>query len=196
MWNVFPCHDNTIIGGSPSPCSVIYLIFLSWYTLPRSQWVNIVFEEPHSSCQSQLNFHEQIPIILGVWPFWLTPFFFRSVTFWRAYGRVQVSTFHFKMSGLLTWTMDFGKVLFHDPSWYLLFNTMRTEQNGHFADCINFIKNVNILFQISKFVLNFPINKSSLVQVMAWCQIGTKPLSGPMMGGGGASLWHGKKYQN
>ena len=30
--------------------------------------------------------YEQIPIILGVWPFWLTNFFFRSITFWRAYG--------------------------------------------------------------------------------------------------------------
>ena len=30
--------------------------------------------------------YEQIPIMLGVWPFWLTPFFFRSITFWRAYG--------------------------------------------------------------------------------------------------------------
>ena len=29
--------------------------------------------------------YEQIPIILGVWPFWLTPFFFRSITFWGAY---------------------------------------------------------------------------------------------------------------
>ena len=30
--------------------------------------------------------YEQIPIILGVWPFWLTLFFFRLITFWRAYG--------------------------------------------------------------------------------------------------------------
>ena len=30
--------------------------------------------------------YEQIPIILGVWPFWLTPFLFQSITFWRAYG--------------------------------------------------------------------------------------------------------------
>ena len=30
--------------------------------------------------------YEQISIILGVWPFCLTPFFFRSITFWRAYG--------------------------------------------------------------------------------------------------------------
>ena len=30
--------------------------------------------------------YEQISIILGVWPFCLTPFIFRSITFWRAYG--------------------------------------------------------------------------------------------------------------
>ena len=30
--------------------------------------------------------YEQISIILGVWPFCLTPFFFRSITFWWAYG--------------------------------------------------------------------------------------------------------------
>ena len=30
--------------------------------------------------------YEQIPIILGVWQFCLTPFFFRSITFWRAFG--------------------------------------------------------------------------------------------------------------
>ena len=30
--------------------------------------------------------YEQIPIILVVWPFWLTLFFFQSITFWRAYG--------------------------------------------------------------------------------------------------------------
>ena len=30
--------------------------------------------------------YEQIPIILGVWPFWLTPFFFWSITFLRAYA--------------------------------------------------------------------------------------------------------------
>ena len=28
----------------------------------------------------------KIPIILGVWPFWLTPFFILSITIWRAYG--------------------------------------------------------------------------------------------------------------
>ena len=32
----------------------------------------------HNMSRSQL--------YLGFWPFWLTPFFFRSITFWRAYG--------------------------------------------------------------------------------------------------------------
>ena len=30
--------------------------------------------------------YEQIPIIIVVWPFWLTPFFFRSIIFWWAWG--------------------------------------------------------------------------------------------------------------
>ena len=30
--------------------------------------------------------YEQIPIIFGVWPFWLTPFYFRFITFWWVYG--------------------------------------------------------------------------------------------------------------
>ena len=38
-----------------------------------------------NTCLSSTQY-EQIPIILGVWPFWLTPFFFRSITFWQAYG--------------------------------------------------------------------------------------------------------------
>ena len=32
--------------------------------------------------------YQQISIILGVWPFCLTPFFFRSITFWRADGSI------------------------------------------------------------------------------------------------------------
>ena len=40
----------------------------------------------HSNTGLSSTQYEQIPIILGVWPFWLTPFFFRSITFWRAYG--------------------------------------------------------------------------------------------------------------
>ena len=40
----------------------------------------------HSNIGLSSTQYEQIPIILEVWPFWLTPFFFRSVTFWRAYA--------------------------------------------------------------------------------------------------------------
>ena len=45
------------------------------------------------------------------------------------------------------------------------------------------IENDRILIRISlKFVPMGPIrNKPALVQVMAWCQIGDKPLFGPMM---------------
>ena len=38
-----------------------------------------------NTCLSSTQY-EQIPIILGVWPFWLTTFFFRSIRIWRAYG--------------------------------------------------------------------------------------------------------------
>ena len=49
--------------------------------------------------------------------------------------------------------------------------------------CIFLNENVWILIRISlKFVPVVPIyNKSALVQIMAWCLTGTKPLSEPMM---------------
>ena len=40
----------------------------------------------HSNTGLSSTQYEQIPIIFGVWPFWLTPFFFWSITFWRVYG--------------------------------------------------------------------------------------------------------------
>ena len=39
----------------------------------------------HSNTGLSNTQYEQIPIIFGVWPFWLTHFFFRSITFWRVY---------------------------------------------------------------------------------------------------------------
>ena len=30
--------------------------------------------------------YEQSPIVFWVWSFWLTPFFFQSITYWRVYG--------------------------------------------------------------------------------------------------------------
>ena len=67
------------------------------------------------------------------------------------------------------------------------FNTLRPRQNGrHFADvfkCIFLDENVWIPIKISlKFVPKCSINNiSSLVQIMAWCLPGNKPLSEPMM---------------
>ena len=40
----------------------------------------------HSNAGLSSTQYEQIPIIFGVWPFWLTPFFFRSITLLRVYG--------------------------------------------------------------------------------------------------------------
>ena len=52
-----------------------------------------------------------------------------------------------------------------------------------FSKCFAFHENLRILIQISmKFVPKLPIvDKSTLVQVMAWQQTGNKPLSKPMM---------------
>ena len=67
-------------------------------------------------------------------------------------------------------------------------NTLRPRQNGrHFADdilkCIFLNGNVWILIKISlKFVPKGPINNiPTLVQIMAWCRPGDKPLSESMM---------------
>ena len=79
------------------------------------------------------------------------------------------------------------------PFWllqYLLFiNTLRPRQNRrHFADdifkCIFLNENVWILIKISlKFVPKGSINNyiPALVQIMAWCRAGDKPLFEPMM---------------
>ena len=67
--------------------------------------------------------------------------------------------------------------------------TLRPRQNGrHFADifkCIFLNENVWILIKISlKFVPQGPINNiPALVQIMAWCRPGDKPLSEPMLVG-------------
>ena len=43
-------------------------------------------------------------------------------------------------------------------------------------------KKVRIFIQVSmKYVPNGPINNKSLVQIMAWCRLGDKPLSEPVM---------------
>ena len=73
-------------------------------------------------------------------------------------------------------------------AWRSEFNTLRPRQNGrHFADdiftCIFLNENASIAIKISlKCVPKGPINNiPALVQIMAWCRPGDKPLSEPMM---------------
>ena len=68
--------------------------------------------------------------------------------------------------------------------WFLFFNTLQPRQNGgHFADGIfkGISFNENVCFSIKmslKFVPKSPIdNIPALVQIMAWCRPGDKPLS-------------------
>ena len=71
---------------------------------------------------------------------------------------------------------------------WIIHNTLKLGQNGHhFLDAtfkyIFFAENCCILEQISlKFVPRGSINNlAALVQMMAWCLTGTKPLSEPTM---------------
>ena len=71
---------------------------------------------------------------------------------------------------------------------YSSFNTLRPRQNGrHFADdifkCIFLNEDIWIAIKISlKFVPKVRINNiPALVQIMAWCRPGDKPLAEPMM---------------
>ena len=68
------------------------------------------------------------------------------------------------------------------------FNSMRPRQNGsRFADdlfkCIFLNENVRSSIKISlEFIPKGPINKiSALIQIMAWCRSGDKPLSEAMV---------------
>ena len=66
---------------------------------------------------------------------------------------------------------------------HLPLNKMAVILEDNILKCIFLNENDRILTQISlKFVPRSEIdNKSALVQVMAWCQTGNKPLPEPMM---------------
>ena len=73
-------------------------------------------------------------------------------------------------------------------SYLGLFITLRTRQNGRrFLDsifkCIFLNENVWISIKVSlQFIPKGPINNiPALVQIMAWCRVGAKPLSETMM---------------
>ena len=90
--------------------------------------------------------------------------------------------FSFKM---MHFKMHLSSILFSVLQWV---NTLRPRQNGcHFPKvifkCIFLNKNIGILIKILlKFSSKGPINNiPALVQIMAWCRPGDKPLSEPMM---------------
>ena len=85
------------------------------------------------------------------------------------------------------YTRTYILILHKSISWSR-YNTLRPRKNGrHFADdiveCIFLNENIWISIKISlKFVLKGSINNiPSLVQIMAWCRTGDKPLSEPMI---------------
>ena len=71
---------------------------------------------------------------------------------------------------------------------YIVFSTLRPRQIGfHFPDILKTMflnENIRISIEISlKFVPSGLIsNIQALVQIMAWCRPGDKPLSEPMIG--------------
>ena len=66
---------------------------------------------------------------------------------------------------------------------HLLLDKMAAISQTLFSNAFSWMKKYCILINISlKFVPKGPINNiPALVQIMAWCQIGAKPLSEPTM---------------
>ena len=95
--------------------------------------------------------------------------------------------------GILSWIFNKALVIISNNPCFVLatyydVNSLRPRQNGrHFADGTFklFFQNENVWISIKislKFVPKAPINNiPSLVQIMAWCRPGDKPLSEPMM---------------
>ena len=88
--------------------------------------------------------------------------------------------------------LDHGQTVFKPLSEqimtnFICVNTLKSRQNGwHFADdifkWIFLNENVWISIEISlRFVPEGAINIPVLDQLMAWCRLGGKPLSEPMM---------------
>ena len=88
----------------------------------------------------------------------------------------------------IRWNQNVYVVVEYAIFSFLWFNTLRLRQNDcHFADdifkCIFLNENIGVAIKISpKFVPKGPINNiPTLIQIMACCWPGDKPLSEPMM---------------
>ena len=115
-------------------------------------------------------------------------FLYKTCVLFRWPSR-NITKHHFSCPHIPTWIVYssyMGWIPENGDPIYL--NTLRPRQNGrHFADdifkCIFWSKNTWIPIKISlKFVSYGPINNiPALVQIMAWCRPGNKPLSGPIL---------------
>ena len=101
----------------------------------------------------------------------------RELISWYLCCRCRLWGLSYRDNSITNWEVRVGVV-----------NTLRPRRNRcHFADdifkCIFMNENVLILIKISlKFTPKGPINNiPALVQIMAWCRPGDKPLSEPMM---------------
>ena len=101
---------------------------------------------------------------------------------------IASSSSHHTRPAFRIYTGNAGELRFQGRTWVETINTLRPKQNGrHFADDtfkrIFVNENGCISIEISlKFVSKGPINSMpELVQIMAWCRPGAKPLSEPMM---------------
>ena len=83
---------------------------------------------------------------------------------------------------LMTRASITARCYFYQVLTHLTLDKMATILAGNIYKCIFLNENDKILIQLSlKFVPRSPIDiKPALVQVMAWCQTGDKPLPEPM----------------
>ena len=131
-------------------------------------------------CRLISRLHQWIDKVLGAWPG-------QCVKTWHPHSGVKLISLH-----LPGWKAAWIQWLDFNPAWFDLFwrriNTLRPKQNGRrFADDtlkrIFLNENMWISINISpKFVPEGSINNiPALVQIIAWCRPGDRPLSEAMM---------------
>ena len=110
----------------------------------------------------------------------------------KPFTNVQITYFSISMDNSLGWTImkwNFSASLWpsDEPSDERAYSSTMNKKGRHFTDDIfkRIFLNENLIISIQysmKFVPKGPIdNKLALVQVMAWCRIGDKPLPEPML---------------
>ena len=146
-------------------------------------------------CKSCMNYPNQFSLYLGINCTWSYQCCTQTNRWLRPTEQIATTTEHSHLCipySMMRNLMTAFSVLQTRPclniKWVIKFNTLRLRQNGrHFPDnifkWIFFNENVSLSITISlKFVPKVQINIiPALVQIMAWHQIGNKPLSEPML---------------